>query len=516
MATQTPDAHVPSSAAAGSGPAGHASDGGVRARLTRAVDLLPFSFGGLLICALAVVSGVMVAANPAPRSSGPELWTFARLHHEMYEPIIRQWNAGEADPSRHLTPLLLSMPALERRMLSGFLSGMPTAELLEVERRVAARAFVGPVDSVGCVDLTERLLADGLLDRINAPSFSPWSSRGRIFGIPHDVHPVMLGYRADIVEAAGIDVSKIHTWEDFAREMAPLMVDKDGDGKSDRWLINFWPSQSDLIEVLLLQAGGGYFDEAGVPTVNSEANARVLATLVTWCVGEPYPKGKRIAGDAPDFSASGNALKLEGYVVSALMPDWMCNIWRNESPQLAGKVKLMPLPAWPKPLPSQRRTSVWGGTMLGIARTAKDVDAMYEVAKRLYLSDDLARTLYTVGDIITPVRDHWSDPIFDKPDPFFSGQPKGRMYIDLAGDVPARSSSPYYILAQARVQDALLSLKDHAERRLPVTVEDLLPEARQLLENAQRAVLVQMRRNTFVDLPAGLDAPTEPQRGAAQ
>ncbi len=93
-----------------------------------------------------------------------------------------------------------------------------------MERRAVARAFAGPIEAVGFVDLTDRLAKDGLLERINTPSFSPWSSRGRVFGLPHDVHPVMLGYRADIVEAAGIDVSKIETWDDFERIMRPLQL----------------------------------------------------------------------------------------------------------------------------------------------------------------------------------------------------------------------------------------------------------------------------------------------------
>ena len=32
--------------------------------------------------------------------------------------------------------------------------------------------------------------------------FSLWSARGRIYGLPHDVHPVMLAYRTDLVVEA--------------------------------------------------------------------------------------------------------------------------------------------------------------------------------------------------------------------------------------------------------------------------------------------------------------------------
>jgi len=79
---------------------------------------------------------------------------------------------------------------------------------------VSPKAFLGPLDRVGCLDLTDRIHAEELYERFNAPSFSPHTSRGRIFGLPHDVHPTVLAYRADLVEEAGVDVSEIETWKE--------------------------------------------------------------------------------------------------------------------------------------------------------------------------------------------------------------------------------------------------------------------------------------------------------------
>jgi arabinosaccharide transport system substrate-binding protein len=448
-------------------------------------DRDPGGRGLWVVVALAAISSVAVLSRPAAPRPGVQMWTFARLHKQMYDPIVAQWPEAERP---EIT--LMSFPALERRMLQGFLAQTPTADLIEAERRIAARAFVGPIESVGFVDLTDRLQSEGLLEQINRPSLAPWTSRGRIFGLPHDVHPVMLGYRADIVEAAGIDVSTIETWDDFVRVLGPLMRETGPDGKPRRYLLNLWEDKDDLIDVLLLQAGGGFFDEHERPRIATEINARVISTIVSWCRGPG-----RIAADAPDFTASGNQLKAEGYVLAAFMPDWMCNIWKNEIPQLAGKMKLMPLPAWER---GGRRTSVWGGTMLGIARTAPRQEELWAVAKRLYLSPDLARSLYRDGDIITPARNLWSDPVFDQPDPYFSNQPKGREYIALAPQVPPRTSSPYNTLAKLRVQTAAIALGAYAERTKRFTVEELREQAMLLLRDAEDQVRAQVDRNVFL------------------
>ncbi len=447
--------------------------------------------GPLVVLALAILSSAGVLFWPIPAPQGARMWTFARLHHGMYTAAINDWNARE---SPRIELALLSIQAVEQRMLSAFLAQTSAAELIEAERRIAARTFAGPLESVGFVDLTDWLREDGLDQSINAASFTPWSTRGRIFGLPHDVHPVMLGYRADLLEAAGIDVSQIETWDDFVRLLRPMMAQRDARGGPRHFLLNLWETHVEAIELLVLQAGGALFDEAGAPTLDRPLHAHAIAQIVAWCSGP-----ERIAADAPYFAASGNKLLLDGYVLASFVPDWMCNIWRHEIPQLAGKVKLMPLPAW---RPGGLRTSVWGGTMLGISRTAKDPRGLWRFAKHLYLSPALARALYLQGDIVTPVRTLWDDPVFDRPDAFFCNQPKGRMYLELAPTVPPRSSSPFGAIATARLQDAVVQLAAYARSSRKYTVAELEPEAQRLLGLAQADVSRHVARNAFFEPPA--------------
>ena len=444
--------------------------------------------GAWVLIVMAVASSAAIVAVPEPRKGDLEMWTFARVHAEMYAPIIERANAER--PERSVRMIQFSLPVLERRMLSAFLSGTPAADLMEVERGLVGRAFLGPPDLIGFQDLTGLIERDGLTEIINPPSFSPWMNRGRVYGLPHDVHPVMLGYRADIVEAAGIDVRDIETWDDFIRIMSPLMKDKDGDGKPDHYLLGIWETDSPKIEALMLQAGGGYFAPDGSLALATPTNARVLATVVDWLSGPD-----RIADQVPDFTGSGNQLKVDGHAIAYLMPDWMCAIWRIEIPQLNGKVKVMPLPAWER---GGRRTSVWGGTMLGLSRASHRLDDAWATAKELYLSRELARVAYRETDLISPVMSFWDDPMYDVPDQYFSGQPKGRMYIDLAPDIPRRVSSPFHPMVEQRMRDAAVAVAQHARANPGVTREQL--EAKALTELARIQANVQrwMDRNAFL------------------
>jgi arabinosaccharide transport system substrate-binding protein len=445
--------------------------------------------GGWLICALAVVSAIVLVLWPIPQKEGLVFWIFAKSHQRMYDPMTAAWDTTQP-PAERVHIVLLSGSALQRRLLSGFLSGTPLPDLVEAYAQIVVQAFKGPLEDVGFVDLTDIVQAEGIAEQINAPSFAPWTSRGRIFGLPHDVHPVLLAYRADLIEAAGIDVGAIETWDDFVHLLRPLVRDVDGDGYPDHYLLNIWETNPELIESLMLQAGGALFDAQERLVMHSDINARVLATVVSWTTGP-----NRIAVNAPEFDAAGNKMRLDGTVLFSLMPDWLSGAWRQDLPQLAGKVKLMPLPAWEQ---GGRRTTVMGGTMLGIPKRVKDFDSAWRYAKNLYLSPDLARALFHTTGIISAVKRHWTDPVYDEPSPYFGGQRYGRLYIAAAPDVPPRTSSPYNTLAQNKMAESALALKAYATQYGMYTVAELLPEARRLLAEAEAQVREQMQRNVFL------------------
>ena len=69
------------------------------------------SFGAAAIAALAIISTAVLAAVPVQPRSGVQMWTFARLHKQLYEPIIASWPAASRPDIT-----LMSFPALERRI----------------------------------------------------------------------------------------------------------------------------------------------------------------------------------------------------------------------------------------------------------------------------------------------------------------------------------------------------------------------------------------------------------------
>jgi len=446
--------------------------------------------GGWIISIAAILSTIAICLWDIPKREGQPFWIFSKTHKLMYDPATEIWNKEHQPINEKVHLLLISGGALQRRLLSGFMSGTPLPSLVEVHAQIAAQAFKGPLDNVGFLDITDRLRDEGIYEQINPPSFGPWTSRGRIFGLPHDVHPVLLAYRSDIVEAAGIDVNDIETWDDFKRLLKPLMKDNDGDGYPDRYLLNFWETDPELIEVLMLQAGGCFFDENEQLDLASEINARVLAEVICWTTGPG-----RIAVNAPEFDAAGNKMRIDGTVLASLMADWLTGAWKMDLGVLAGKVKLMPLPAWDK---GGCRTSVRGGTMLGIPKATPHIEQAWAYAKYLYLSKELAEKLYLEAGIISPVRANWTNAVYDQPSAFFSGQAPGRLYINAAPDVPMRTSSPYNDFARARVADAALALKEYAETQQIFDVKLLIPKALEYLTVAQERTQIQVDRNVFL------------------
>jgi len=450
----------------------------------------PFSAGTLVIVLLALVTSALVVLKPAreSRQAGLPFWTIRIRHYEAYEPKIAEWNRQY--PEKRVDMQLIHLAAFERRMLSGFLSGTPVADLLEASSIVSPKAFLGPLDQVGFYDMTDRLHAEGVYEQFNEASFAPYISRGRIFGLPHDVHPVVLAYRSDLVEEAGIDVSEIETWEDYFRVLRPLMADRDGDGRPDRYLLALSDADTSALTMLLLQNGGLIFDENDDPVFANERNAHALATITTWIAG-PERTSIQVSPD----TAAGHRERLNGIVIGSIVTDATIGIWKVENPRLSGKVKLMPLPAWER---GGRRVSVAQGTMMGISKYSDEIDLAWDVALYLYTSAEVAEEVFRTNGIISPVKALWDEPFYDEPDEYFSGQKIGRLLIEQAPHIPQRPSSPYTVSAEQYISSAAVALREYAEQHGVYDVEALQPEALRLLAQRQAELKRMISKNVFL------------------
>jgi len=453
---------------------------GIKERLD---ELFPLGSGPLAVLCAAIISGATIPFISSTPKADVEVWTFAINHYGAYKEAIPSF---ELEHGVKVNLRLLTLRALFARLSAAFQTGVGGPDCAELVQTWAGRFFRGPLEDIGFRDLTDHLHKTGWYDRINEASFAPWTNRGRIFGLPHDVHPVLLAYRWDIFEKEGIDPKSLTTWDKFVEAGKKVTKDLDGDGMPDRYMIELNDSNAAEYEVLLLQRGGSSFDKDGHVTMDADLNVRTLVDYVHMLVG-PNRIGTSLGGGAILTKAVE-----EGYFCCFLMPDWRCELFKQDIPRVAGKFKLMPLPAWE---PGGRRTSVRGGTMMGISRNTKDFYLTWELVKHLYLQPDQLAERFRDTTIIPPLKEAWSNPVFDRPDPYFSGQPVGRMYIQQAPYVPLRYTSPYTNVAYTKFAEALIAVVRYAKAHPEA---NLTPVARRALKRAAGYVRKQIARNVYL------------------
>ena len=191
----------------------------------------------------------------------------------------------------------------------------------------------GPLEDVALVDLTQKIRDTGLYDRLVTNRLSKWSSRGHVFALPHDVHPVMLVYRRDLAEQFGIDVDQLTTWDEFSR-VGRELVKKTmrPDGVPEHYMVDLPTDGNDQLILLLLQRGIGLFDAQGNVAFDREGTLDVIC----WYVHQIEGPG-RISfpcGEGQNFAKA----MIDGLCLFYVCPDWRSNRIQTRNPQPVGKV----------------------------------------------------------------------------------------------------------------------------------------------------------------------------------
>lgn len=447
----------------------------------------PFGLAALAMLLLAIGAGIWLLLTPPPKKKSTlTMWTFARPHYDAYLEAVPAFE--KAHPGVTVDLQLVSNNGLAQRLQAAFQADLDVPDLVEVEISSAGTFFRGPLKHIGFTDITDRLEAEGLFEKMVASRFAPYTSRGRVFGLPHDVHPVMLGYRKDIFDQEGIDASTIETWDDFIAVGKRLTI------PDKRYMIEMSDTGRDQIEVCLFQRGGGYFDEAGKLIFDSEIAVQTMKWYIPLVAdkkaGKPNPD--KIANTLSSSFGSVIAQGMEaGYFLCVVMPDWRTKSFETDIAKMSGKMGLMPFPAVER---GGTRTSTWGGTMLGITKHCKEQDLAWEFAKHLYMNDSDLEGRFAGTNILPPVRSAWEKPAFDKPNPYWSGQKLGREFANLAPQVPSQYTHPFIGTAKAKFSEALTTCVQEYEARGDTDFEAFV---RKTLKEKADEVRRQIARNPY-------------------
>ena len=435
----------------------------------------------LVLLIFAIAGGAaLLTLQPTRCPSDQVLWVFDPSHADTYQlpsgPQPALTTLYRTQTGRPVSIRMMASRALDARLLSLILSnttGPQVPDLVEIEIGSVGKYFRASPEHSGLLPLDDFVRSDPATAQLLPARLATWTSGGHLLGIPRDVHPVSITYRKDLFDAANVDLPACKNWNQFQDACLRFQQYWQHHGTPRRAMQLARWNASDLM-IMLYQQRINLIDSSGTLQLADPRVAKTLAFYATLVTG-----ARSIA--APASANADLAIRdlADGHSAAMLTPDWQIASLRSAAPDLAGKLRMMPLPRFS---PTDAPTASWGGTMVAIPRNCRDPQASWQLLHALQLSPEAAKARLAHSSILPAIQSAWADPAYDAPDPFFAGQPVGRLYTQLAAQLPAQYISPYSLL----LSQTLSAVLSQAQRDLESNARDPLePRIQDQLNAAQ-------------------------------
>lgn len=253
----------------------------------------------------------------------------------------------------------------------------------------------------------------------------PWGSvalGGGVYGLPWDSGPMGLLYRADILEANGIDVPV--TWQDFESAARQLRA-----ADSSAYLTTFAPANATWFQGLLWQGGSKPFTVNGnelTIQINDDAAKKVAAywdRLIT----------EDLVATQPDFTDDWYRSLSAGTIASWVTAAWGPSFLQGVAGDSSGLWRAAPMPQWSS---SVYETSEYGGSSMAVLKASQNKPAAYVIARCL-MNEEESSTMWTTKQLLFPSK----NAILNSPEfvgleaEFYGGTPVNAMYAEASAAV---------------------------------------------------------------------------------
>ena len=321
----------------------------------------------------------------------------------------------------------------------------------------------------GLTDLTDKVTP--YLDKMNKFKWDDAKLDGRFYAMPWDSGPVVMYYRRDVFEAAGLssepdEVSKlVATWEDYFN-VCKTIKEKTG---SECFSNNKANSFGRLYEMMLWQQGLGFYNAEGKVTVDSPENIATLEMMkkfwdenlvsdqLEWTDGWYAELGLNTVAEKPI------ATLVEAAWMGVFLKSWI-------APGTAGLWGVASMPAMKA---GQVRTANDGGSNFVIPDQSQNKETAWAFTEFMLGTTESQIAFFKTSDFFPSYEPAYLDPAFNETDPFFADQAVRQTYVDMGKIVPTGYVyGPNYALMNGYVATAIQKV---GTGQLPVA--DALKEA---------------------------------------
>ena len=247
-----------------------------------------------------------------------------------------------------------------------------------------------------------------------------YDSEKRLVSIPWDSGPVVMFYREDLFNQAGIDINSIITFEDY------ISAGKKLKERFPNITMTGLPFTQDenLFRCLLVANKSYYLNNKGEITV---ASSKAIETLqmIKRLIDEGVAKNT-INWDG------GIVANKNGELASWIMGGWWGGTIKDQMPEMKGKWKIAPIPAFP----DGARASSSGGAGLSITASEpiKQAAAL-EFIKESLMNVDNQLMMYEKFSLFPSYLPTYDDARFLKSDDYF-GDDFNKILADVTKEIP--------------------------------------------------------------------------------
>lgn len=377
---------------------------------------------------VALLLGALLASIHTASAQTLDIWVSSSVDRAYYEEMAASYRET-GHPDFELNVSAYGFTELADKLALAIRTRQNPPDIVQLDENFFSLYLSG--DTVPFVDLTERLESSGLAQEIVPERLSLFSYKGRTYGVPQSLSAVVLYYRHDIFAAHGVSADDIKTWNDFT-ELGGQVLEASG----AEALITLDPA---YWEMLLRQRGSDLYDADGHLQVESDDAVRALEWLVEL-------KDAGLANDPPRGSIYDPPYLTQvlggDQVLTVMSPDWFgLDYLKGIVPEMAGKWRAMPLPAWADD-PLRRRTSTYAGQGLLIYAGSDAVDPAWDFVRFVMGETEPNVQRYLQNNSLSAYRPAWDDERLYAPDPYFDGQSLAELLIDLADELPVQYQAP--------------------------------------------------------------------------